>query len=213
MRRRGLLIVLSSPSGAGKSTLAQRISGQDALIGLSVSVTTRPRRSNEQDGKHYHFLSPEAFQRLRDSNALLEWDHIYGYDYGTPLAPVEAALATGRDVLFDIHWYGASQLRASFGPDLVDIFILPPSFSDLRARLERRAQDGRKTIARRMAKALEEIGHYGDYRYVIVNANLDKAQADIEAIVRAERLRRERSLDLQAFVKGFAQAHRSEPDP
>jgi len=196
-----MLIVLSSPSGAGKSTLAQRISSQGGQIHLSISVTTRPRRASEVDGKHYHFITPERFASLRASESLLEWDHIYGYDYATPAAEVMAAIERGQDMLFDIHWYGASQLRERFSDDLVDIFILPPSFNDLRNRLERRGQDGHRAIERRMAKALEEIDHLSDYRYVVVNEDLDGAQRDIEAIIRAERLKRFRHPDLASFVE------------
>jgi guanylate kinase len=199
--RRGLLLVMSSPSGAGKTTLSRRLLASDPNIAMSVSVTTRAPRPGEVNGKDYHFIQQEEFARLRDRGDLLEYAEVFGNFYGTPKRPVVEALQDGRDVLFDIDWQGTQQLGAAMGEDLVRIFILPPSAEELRERLIGRAQDSSSTVARRMAKAADEISHWPEYDYVIVNENLDTASAEIEAILRAERLRRRRRVGLTQFVR------------
>ena len=198
--RRGLLLVMSSPSGAGKTTLSRRLLAADPNITMSVSVTTRQPRPGEVDGKDYHFISQAEFARLRDSGELLEYAEVFGNFYGTPKRPVAEALQAGRDVLFDIDWQGTQQLAQAMEDDLVRIFILPPSAEELRERLIGRAQDSLSTVAKRMAKAADEISHWPEYDYVIVNENVDVASAEIEAILRAERLRRRRT-GLTAFVR------------
>ena len=199
--RRGLLLVMSSPSGAGKSTLSRRLLASDRNITMSVSVTTRPPRPGEVNGRDYHFISQEEFARLRDGGQLLEHAEVFGNFYGTPRAPVEEALARGRDVLFDIDWQGTQQLAEAMEGDLVRIFILPPSAEELRERLIRRAQDSASVVAKRMAEASSEISHWPEYDYVIVNENLDLAGQQIAAILTAERLRRRRRTGLAQFVR------------
>lgn len=199
--RRGLLLVMSSPSGAGKTTLSRRLLAADANITMSVSVTTRAPRPGEVDGTDYHFITHEEFGRLRDRGELLEYAEVFGNFYGTPKQPVVEALQAGRDVLFDIDWQGTQQLGATMEEDLVRIFILPPSSDELRDRLIGRAQDSSATVAKRMAKAADEISHWPEYDYVIVNEDLDLASAEIEAILRAERLRRRRRVGLADFVR------------
>ena len=199
--RRGLLLVLSSPSGAGKTTLSRRLLAADPNVIMSVSVTTRPPRPGEVDGKDYHFISQEEFARLRDRGELLEYAEVFGNFYGTPRRAVVEALQAGRDVLFDIDWQGTQQLAQAMEEDLVRIFILPPSAEELRDRLIGRAQDSASTVAKRMARAADEISHWPEYDYVIVNDNLDVASAEIEAIIRAERLRRRRRTGLTQFVR------------
>jgi guanylate kinase len=199
--RRGLLLVMSSPSGAGKSTLSRRLLASDRNITMSVSVTTRPPRPGEVNGRDYHFISKEEFARLRDGGQLLEHAEVFGNFYGTPRAPVEDALARGRDVLFDIDWQGTQQLAEAMEGDLVRIFILPPSAEELRERLIRRAQDSASVVAKRMAEASSEISHWPEYDYVIVNENLDLASQQIAAILTAERLRRRRRTGLAQFVR------------
>jgi guanylate kinase len=203
--RRGLMFVLSSPSGAGKSTLARELLATDANLEISVSVTTRPRRPSEINGRHYHFIDQESFRRMRDHGELLESAEVHGNSYGTPRAPVERALAQGRDVLFDIDWQGTEQLSAAeaLRQDLVRVFILPPSFKELRSRLERRAEDAPETIGRRLQNARVEIGKWERYDYVIVNRDLDVSLAAVRAILTAERIRRERVLGLPEFVDGL----------
>ena len=199
--RRGLLLVLSSPSGAGKTTLSRRLLAADPNVIMSVSVTTRAPRPGEVDGKDYHFISQEEFARLRDRGELLEYAEVFGNFYGTPRRAVVEALQAGRDVLFDIDWQGTQQLAQAMEEDLVRIFILPPSAEELRDRLIGRAQDSASTVAKRMARAADEISHWPEYDYVIVNDNLDVASAEIEAIIRAERLRRRRRTGLTQFVR------------
>jgi guanylate kinase len=201
IQRRGLLLVMSSPSGAGKTTLSRRLLAADPMITMSVSVTTRPPRPGEVNGKDYHFITHEEFARLRDRGDLLEYAEVFGNFYGTPRRPVMEALQAGRDVLFDIDWQGTQQLGAAMEDDLVRIFILPPSAEELRERLIGRAQDSASTVAKRMAKASDEISHWPEYDYVIVNEDIDTASAEIEAILTAERLRRRRQLGLTAFVR------------
>jgi guanylate kinase len=203
IRRRGLMLVLSSPSGAGKSTIARNLLESDHALSLSVSVTTRARRGSEIDGVHYRFVSSREFERLRDSDALLEWAEVHGNFYATPREPVEAAMAEGRDMLFDIDWQGALQLKDKMRADIVSIFVLPPSMSELKSRLKRRAEDTEDAIARRLENARQEIEHWRDYDYVVVNSDLDRAFSEVRAIVAAERLRRDRSLGLFDFVSGL----------
>jgi guanylate kinase len=201
IQRRGLLLVMSSPSGAGKTTLSRRLLAADPMITMSVSVTTRPPRPGEVNGRDYHFITQEEFARLRDRGELLEYAEVFGNFYGTPKRPVAEALQAGRDVLFDIDWQGTQQLGAAMEDDLVRIFILPPSAEELRERLIGRAQDSASTVAKRMAKAADEISHWPEYDYVIVNENIEQAGAEIEAILTAERLRRRRQLGLTGFVR------------
>lgn len=199
--RRGLLLVMSSPSGAGKTTLSRRLLAADPNIAMSVSVTTRQPRPGEVNGKDYHFIARDEFARLRDDGELLEYAEVFGNSYGTPKRPVLDALQAGRDVLFDIDWQGTQQLAQVMEDDLVRIFILPPSAEELRERLIGRAQDSASTVAKRMAKAADEISHWPEYDYVIVNDDLASASAEIEAILRAERLRRRRRVGLTQFVR------------
>jgi guanylate kinase len=203
IRRRGLMLVLSSPSGAGKSTIARNLLENDHDLSLSVSVTTRPRRGSEIEGVHYHFVSQREFDRLRDSDALLEWAEVHGNCYATPREPVEAAMAEGRDMLFDIDWQGSRQLTEKMPVDIVSIFILPPSMSELKTRLKRRAEDPDAAIERRLQNARLEIEHWRDYDYVVINHDLDRAYTEIRAIVMAERLRRDRRPGLFDFVSGL----------
>jgi guanylate kinase len=199
--RRGLLLVMSSPSGAGKTTLSRRLLAADPSIAMSVSVTTRAPRPGEVNGRDYHFITQEDFARLRDRGDLLEYAEVFGNFYGTPKRPVMEALQAGRDVLFDIDWQGTQQLAQAMEEDLVRIFILPPSAEELRERLIGRAQDSASTVARRMAKAADEISHWPEYDYVIVNDDIDASDAEITAILRAERLRRRRRVGLTQFVR------------
>ncbi|MVB00123.1 guanylate kinase [Nitratireductor sp. CAU 1489] len=197
------MLVLSSPSGAGKSTIARTLLENDGGLELSVSVTTRPRRGSEIDGVHYHFLSMRDFERMRDTEALLEAAEVHGNFYGTPREPVEIAMDEGRDMLFDIDWQGAEQLKATMPADIVSIFILPPSMTELKSRLRRRAEDSDATIQTRLENARSEIEHWRDYDYVVVNDDLDRAYAAVRAIVIAERLKRDRRPGLFDFVSGL----------
>jgi guanylate kinase len=204
MMRRGLLIILSSPSGAGKSTLARRLMAWDATLSFSVSATTRPPRPGEVDGQHYHFVSRERFQAMVAAGEMLEHAEVFGHLYGSPLAPIEAALAQGRDVLFDVDWQGGQQIRRSkLARDTVSVFILPPSIAELERRLRARAQDSDEVIARRMAQARAEISHWGEYDYVIINRDLDVAEAELRTILTAERARADRQPWLNGFVQGL----------
>ncbi len=203
IRRRGLMLVLSSPSGAGKSTIARNLLENDHGFELSVSVTTRPRRPSEIEGVHYHFRTRREFEVLRDSDQLLEWAEVHGNFYATPRAPAEQAMAEGRDMLFDIDWQGAQQLREKIRGDIVSVFILPPSMTELRARLQRRAEDSAATIETRLANARNEIEHWREYDYVVVNRDLDQPFGQVRAIVAAERLRRDRNPGLFEFVSGL----------
>jgi guanylate kinase len=188
--RRGLILVLSSPSGAGKTSISRAILDTDENIRLSISVTTRPRRASEVDGVHYHFIEPAAFDRMRGQGALLEWARVHGNLYGTPLSPVTDALQDGEDILFDIDWQGTQQVRKKLPNDVVSVFILPPSMQELRARLERRAQDAPDVIRKRLEGARDEIVHWSEYEYVIVNRDLEDSVRSVEAILTAERLAR-----------------------
>ncbi|MGD9668244.1 MAG: guanylate kinase [Hyphomicrobiaceae bacterium] len=204
LKRRGLLLVLSSPSGAGKTTLAKRLLAAEAdLIRMSVSVTTRKPRPGEVDGKDYRFIDKAEFLRLRNAGALLEWAEVFDNFYGTERAQVESAVEAGHDVLFDIDWQGARQLAETMSRDLVRIFILPPSGKALGERLTSRNMDSPEVVARRMAKAADEISHWPEYDYVIINRDVDASFAELTAIVTAERLRRERQVGLSAFVRGI----------
>lgn len=200
--RRGLMLILSSPSGAGKTTLAGRLLEEEGdRCRLSVSATTRPPRPNEADGVHYHFLDRPSFEALRERGAFLEWAEVFGNLYGTPRDQVEAAMAAGQDVIFDIDWQGARQLSASAPADVVRVFILPPSRAALRARLSGRAADAEEIVARRLAGASEEMSHWREYDYVIVNSDLEESLAGLRAILAAERLRRSRATGLAALVE------------
>lgn len=206
IHRRGLMLVLSSPSGAGKTTLSRRLLESDAEIDMSVSATTRKPRPGEVDGKDYFFLSTEDFGIMRNRGEFLEHAKVFGNYYGTPRKPVEEALARGHDVLFDIDWQGTQQLDETAPEDLVKVFILPPSAQDLEKRLEKRAQDPADVVAARMAKASDEISHYQEYDYIIINENIDRAFIELQAILRAERLKRRRLTGLSNFVKQLREA-------
>ncbi len=203
IRRRGLMLVLSSPSGAGKSTIARNLLESDNQFELSVSVTTRPRRGSEIDGRHYHFRSRREFEILRDNDELLEWAEVHGNFYATPRGPAEKAMAEGRDMLFDIDWQGAQQLREKMRGDIVSIFILPPSMRELKDRLKRRAEDQEAVIETRLKNARDEIEHWTEYDFVVVNDDLDRAFTEVVSIVTAERLRRDRRPGLFDFVSGL----------
>ena len=198
--RRGLMLVLSSPSGAGKTTLSRMLLA-DPAVALSISVTTRAQRPGETDGAHYHFIDRPRFDAMVRNGELLEWAEVFGHRYGTPRAPVEAALAAGRDVLFDIDWQGTQQMREKARGDLVSVFVLPPSARELERRLHTRAQDSDEVIRGRMAKAADEMIHWAEYDYVIVNRDLDHAYEQLRAILAAERLKRGRQTGLSDFVR------------
>ncbi|MDP4892156.1 guanylate kinase [Cypionkella sp.] len=204
MMRRGLLLILSSPSGAGKSTLARRLMAWDPTIRFSVSATTRAPRVGETDGREYYFRSRTDFEQMVRTGDMLEHAEVFGNFYGSPRAPVEAAMQEGRDTLFDIDWQGGQQIRNSaLGRDVVSIFILPPSIAELESRLRGRAQDSDSVIADRMAKSRDEISHWAEYDYVIVNSDIDIAFAQLQTILQAERLRRDRQPDLAEFVRAM----------
>ena len=201
--RRGYILVLSSPSGAGKSTLARLLLQDDELPRpmLSVSVTTRARRPSEIDGTHYHFIDEVTFLQRRDQGALLEWAQVHGNFYGTPREPVERALSQGRIMLFDIDWQGTEQVRAAMPEDTVSVFVLPPSFEELRARIVRRAEDKPEVIEKRLENARGEMAHWRDYDYVITNKELQQAYSELRAIYLAETVRRSRQPALESFVE------------
>jgi guanylate kinase len=201
--RRGLMLVLSSPSGAGKTTLSRKLLDEDKGVTLSVSVTTRKMRPGENDGRDYHFIDRRHFDALVEKNELLEWAEVFDNYYGTPKKPVMDALAAGRDILFDVDWQGTQQLRDKAPKDLVSIFVLPPSIPELERRLHKRAQDDYETIHRRMAKAADEMSHWQEYDYVVINHDLDRTFADVMAILAAERVKRERQIGLSDFVRGL----------
>ncbi|KOF22102.1 guanylate kinase [Ensifer adhaerens] len=201
--RRGLMLVISSPSGAGKSTIARNLLEADPEMSISVSVTTRQRRPSEIDGRHYHFKSIREFEALRATDSLLEWAEVHGNFYGTPRDAVEAAMAAGCDMLFDIDWQGAQQLQEKMAGDVVSIFILPPSMAELQSRLHRRAEDSEEVIATRLANSRAEIEHWREYDYIVLNDDLDRAFSAVRAIVEAERLRRDRRPGLFEFVNGL----------
>lgn len=203
--RRGIMLIVSSPSGAGKTTLTRNLLAEENKekkdsVTLSVSVTTRKRRPSEIDGIHYKFVSRRQFELMRDGSELLEWAEVHGNFYGTPREPVETALNEGRDVLFDIDWQGTQQLYESMRSDVVSVFVLPPTADELKLRLERRAEDTPDIIARRLKNAAEEIPHWTEYDYVLVNRDLDKSFARLRGILTAERLKRVHKDDIQAFI-------------
>ena len=199
--RRGLMFVLSSPSGAGKTTLARELMSKTAGLQMSVSVTTRPMRPGEVEGKDYFFIDKTRFDAMVKNNELLEHAPVFDHFYGTPRAPVEAALSGGRDVLFDIDWQGTQQLREKARADVVSVFILPPSAADLEKRLHTRAQDSDAVIRGRMSRASHEMSHWAEYDYIVVNRAIEEAFAEVQSILKAERLKRERRVGLTAFVR------------
>lgn len=203
LARRGLMFVLSSPSGAGKTTLSRMLLGKVAGLSMSVSATTRPMRPGEVDGQDYHFVDKARFGAMVKGNELLEHATVFDNSYGTPRAPVEAALSAGRDVLFDIDWQGTQQLREKARADVVSVFILPPSAADLEKRLQTRAQDSDAVIRGRMDRATHELSHWAEYDYIVVNRDVDAAFAEVQSILNAERLRRERRIGLASFVRAL----------
>ncbi len=203
MKRRGLMLVLSSPSGAGKTTISRALLDQEPNMTLSISATTRPRRPGEVDGRDYHFVPHEEFDRLVKESQMLEHALVFGHRYGTPRQPVEAALSEGQDVMFDIDWQGTQQVADQVPNDLVRIFILPPSTQELERRLYARAQDTEEVVRARMAKAADEMSHWAEYDYVIVNHDLNDSLAQVQAILTAERLKRERQIGLRDFVESL----------
>lgn len=199
-QRRGLLIVLSSPSGAGKSTIARMLLDADSDVTMSVSATTRPKRPGEVDEVDYHFVDDAEFDRMIADGEFVEWANVFGYRYGTPKAPVKQALRDGRDILFDIDWQGARQLEPDFGEHLVTIFLLPPTMDELERRLRARGTDSDDVIADRMRRAADEISHWAEYEYVLVNRNMTECLDQVRAIVAAERSKRTRQTSLHSFV-------------
>jgi len=199
--RRGLMLVLSSPSGAGKTTLSRLLLGADRNVDMSISVTTRPKRRGEINGRDYHFIDRARFDDMVAGGELLEWAEVFEHRYGTPRRPVIKALQAGRDVLFDIDWQGTQQLREKARTDLVSVFVLPPTTKELERRLKQRAQDSKSVIGSRMAKAAGEMSHWPEYDYVIVNRDKRQAFAELRAILAAERLKRERQIGLSDFVR------------
>jgi guanylate kinase len=200
IQRRGLMLVLSSPSGAGKTTLSRKLLDSDGSVTMSISATTRAPRSGEQEGKDYFFVSPSMFAQMAEGGAFLEHALVFGHQYGTPKEPVMLALARGRDVLFDIDWQGTQQLRQQAGDDLVSIFVLPPSHEELERRLRARAQDAEDVVQARMAKANNEISHWAEYDYVVINDDLESTLTKIRTILDAERMKRGRQTGIPAFV-------------
>ncbi len=202
-QRRGLMLVLSSPSGAGKSTIARMLLKSEQNLDLSISATTRPRRASEVDGVHYHFVSRERFEEMAEKGELLEWAEVHGNYYGTPRAPVEAAMSAGRDVLFDIDIQGTFQLFERMREDVVAVFILPPSITEMKARLHGRAEDTEEVILRRLETAVGEMRHWSDYDYVVVNDELEKAFGSVQSILHAERHKQSRSQAIGGFISGM----------
>jgi len=203
IRRRGLMLVLSSPSGAGKTTLSRRLLAADDGIAMSVSVTTRAPRPKEVEGRDYRFIDKARFDAMVAAGELLEHARVFDHHYGTPAGPVEEALKAGSDVLFDIDWQGTQQLSQRAGDDLVRVFVLPPSTAELARRLTARAEDPPDVVARRMARAADEISHWAEYDYIVVNRDIDACLAEVQSILRAERLRRARQVGLVDFVRGL----------
>ena len=202
-KRRGVLFVLSSPSGAGKSTIARKLLAAEPELEMSVSATTRPLRPGEEDGRDYHFVDLERFRAMVADNAFLEWAHVFGERYGTPRGPVDAMLASGKDVLFDIDWQGAQQLYQIAGGDVVRVFILPPSMAELHRRLTSRRTDAPDVIERRMARAANEVSHWDGYDYVLVNDDVERCFAGVSTVLAAERLKRSRQTGLIGFIRGL----------
>jgi guanylate kinase len=205
VERRGLMFVLSSPSGAGKTTLSRLLIDNVPGLSMSVSATTRPMRPGEIEGRDYLFVDKTRFEQMVKQNELLEWATVFDNRYGTPRAPVEAALSAGRDVLFDIDWQGTQQLREKARADVVSVFILPPSAADLEKRLHSRAQDSGEVIRGRMSRASHEMSHWAEYDYIVINHEIDAAFAEVQSILKAERLKRERRTGLSAFVRKLQQ--------
>lgn len=200
-RRRGLLIVLSSPSGAGKTTISRMLLEADSQITMSISATTRPQRHGEVNDQDYHFIDDAEFERWIQTDQFAEWAYVFDHRYGSPKEPIKEALKDGRDILFDIDWQGTQQLRGAFGTDLVRIFVLPPSMQELERRLRARGTDPEEVIESRMRRAASEIGHWGEYDYVLINEDMDHCLAEVQAIIDAERLRRDRRPYLFDFVR------------
>ena len=203
IQRRGLMLVLSSPSGAGKTTISRRLLSIEPNLVLSISATTRAKRPSEVDGVDYHFVDHAKFDRMVQERAFLEYAKVFDHQYGTPRAPVEESLRAGRDVLFDIDWQGTQQLAQAMREDLISVFILPPSTAALEQRLKTRAQDSADVVAKRMAKAADEMSHWAEYDYIIVNDDLEISIQRVRAILLAERLKRKRQVGLAEFVKGL----------
>ncbi|NUR14402.1 MAG: guanylate kinase [Mesorhizobium sp.] len=203
VERRGLMFVLSSPSGAGKTTLSRLLMERMSGLNMSVSATTRPMRPGEVNGKDYLFVDKPRFEAMVKGDELLEWATVFDNSYGTPRAPVEAALSSGQDVLFDIDWQGTQQLREKARADVVSVFILPPSAGDLETRLHSRAQDSDEVIRKRMSRASHEMSHWAEYDYIVINHDVDEAFAEVQSILKAERLKRERRIGLVGFVRGL----------
>ena len=203
IRRRGLMLVLSSPSGAGKTTISRDLLSREPDLSMSVSVTTRAKRPGETPGVDYHFIDPTEFNLRVNRRELLEYAKVFGHYYGTPRTPVEEALAGGRDVLFDIDWQGTQQLAENAPEDLVSVFVLPPSTRELERRLKSRAQDSAEVVSQRMAQAANELSHWAEYDYVIVNSDIEASVRQVQAILQAERLRRERLIGLHEYVKAL----------
>jgi guanylate kinase len=203
VERRGLMFVLSSPSGAGKTTLSRLLIERMPGLKMSVSATTRAKRPGEVDGRDYLFVDKPRFESMVKDDELLEWATVFDNRYGTPRAPVEAALSAGQDVLFDIDWQGTQQLREKARADVVSVFILPPSAGDLEKRLHSRAQDSDEVIRKRMSRASHEMSHWAEYDYIVINHDVDEAFAEVQSILKAERLKRERRIGLVGFVRGL----------
>src|ERR1700726_4377766 len=201
VERRGLMFVLSSPSGAGKTTLSRLLIERMPGLNMSVSATTRPMRPGDVDGRHYWFVDKARFEAMVKRNEFLEWATVFDNRYGTPRAPVEVALSAGQDVLSDIDWQGTQQLREKARADVVSVFILPPSAADLEKRLHTRAQDSDEVIRGRMSRATHELSHWAGYDYIVINHNIDEAFAEVQSILNAERLKRERRTGLTTFVR------------
>jgi guanylate kinase len=201
IKRRGLMLVLSSPSGAGKTSIARELLALDKNLQMSISTTTRPRRPGEVHGVDYEFIQPNTFREMIDDEKLIEYAKVFDYYYGTPRYPVESALASGKDVLFDIDWQGTQQLAEHVGSDLIRVFILPPSTRELERRLKTRAQDSVSVVDNRMAKAMDEISHYPEYDYIVVNTVLEESVRNVRSILTSERLKRQRQIGLTDFIK------------
>jgi guanylate kinase len=205
--RRGLMLVLSSPSGAGKTSISRELLQRDTNLTMSVSATTRPKRPGEVEGTDYYFVTPETFEGMVARGEFLEHAHVFSHRYGTPRAPVDKALAEGKDVLFDIDWQGTQQIGDKAQEDLVSVFILPPSTEELERRLTTRAQDPPQVVAQRMAKAADEMSHWREYEYIVINHDLEQSVAKVQAILAAERLSRDRQIGLVDFVNRLREGH------
>lgn len=203
--RRGLMFILSSPSGAGKTTITRKLLAGESNLAMSVSVTTRPQRPGEEDGKDYHFTDRAGFDRMVETDQFLEWATVFGNSYGTPRAQIDQGLAAGRDYVFDIDWQGAQQLSQRKGDDVVSVFLLPPSIAELEARLHKRGTDSEEVIKGRMDRARAEISHWDGYHYVVINDDIDSCFDKVRTILAAERLRRARQTGLVDFVRTLTQ--------